>query len=308
MTTAPTESPPAVAEAAFAARAAAEHMGGTVRTVESHRDAARAAELFASVWSRSDGSLPAMPELILALAHAGNYVAIAERDGSVIGAALAFRAVDGEGGYLHSHLAGVHPSHNGEGVGYAVKLHQRAWALENGLMRVGWTFDPLVSRNCYFNVMKLGAEISEYVADFYGPLSDSLNGRDASDRCVVSWRVASRRVTAATSGGGLPAVDPERLASDGVPVVLVRRGEDGPPVRTGTLAGAELALLQVPRDVVALRRSDPATAEAWRGALRGVLTSAFDSGLALTSCTRDGWYLLSARSRDVSPGTRLTGR
>jgi predicted GNAT superfamily acetyltransferase len=49
---------------------------------------------------------------------------------------------------------------------------------------------------------------------------------------------------------------------------------------------------QVPEDIVAMRRSDPSLAHAWRIAMRSALASAFDAGYAVTGVTRTGWYVL----------------
>ena len=38
-----------------------------------------------------------------------------------------------------------------------------------------WTFDPLESRNGYFNFHKLMTTSSTYRADYYGPMRDALN-------------------------------------------------------------------------------------------------------------------------------------
>lgn len=280
-----------VDEAEAVAAAAAAAMGGTVRLAEHQDDARRAAELFAVVWQRSDGVGPVTPELAWALAGGGNYVAIAERDGQVIGATLGFRAFDADGDHLHSHLAGVHPGLQGTGVGYALKLHQRAWALGAGLARVSWTFDPLVSRNCYFNLMKLGAQVCGFYPDYYGPLLDSMNGGDDSDRCLVIWHVAPG---GASLGGRAPGSGPdvEDLRAAGVQV-LVQPGPEGRPTPDGVPPAGAVALLRVPDDIVALRRSEPGTARAWRAELRGALSRAFEAGYALTHCTRDGWYVLT---------------
>ena len=68
----------------------------------------------------------------------------------------------------------------GHQVGHALKMHQRRWALERGLSTITWTFDPLVARNAYFNLAKLGATPVHYYEDFYGELGDELGG-DAPD-------------------------------------------------------------------------------------------------------------------------------
>src|SRR5579885_2009711 len=105
--------------AASSDKAAAE-AGVEISVVESPADARDASALFGAVWPMTDGDSPARPEMIRALVHAGNYVSVARRGSSVVGAALAFR---GRGGTLHSHLAGVIPGLEGRHVGFALKLH-----------------------------------------------------------------------------------------------------------------------------------------------------------------------------------------
>ncbi|HVA61553.1 MAG TPA: GNAT family N-acetyltransferase [Mycobacteriales bacterium] len=271
------------------AEAAAMRTGVTVRLVATQEDARRASALFDGVWGREQGRSAATPELTWALAHAGNYVSIAELGGQVVGASLAFRAEDGRGAYLHSHLAGVEAQLQGRNVGFTLKLHQRWWALAHGLDRVVWTFDPLVARNAYFNIVKLGAEIASFYENFYGILQDSLNSGDLSDRCLVVWELPSARAAAACDGM-TEATDVERLCREGIPTVL-RPGPDGGPVQVS--GQGDSLLCQVPLDIVALRASGPARAREWRLALRSVLGRAFEAGYRVTGANRDGWYLLS---------------
>ena len=58
-----------------------------------------------------------------------------------------------------------------------------------GVSEIAWTFDPLVSRNAYFNLIKLGADAVEYLPNFYGPMLDTINGDDDSDRLLIKWRL-----------------------------------------------------------------------------------------------------------------------
>ncbi|PJI52362.1 hypothetical protein CTI14_43535, partial [Methylobacterium radiotolerans] len=67
---------------------------------------------------------------------------------------------------LHSHIAGVSGRMRGRSVGFALKVHQRAWALSEGLEEISWTFDPLISRNAHFNLVKLAAEPTSYHRNF----------------------------------------------------------------------------------------------------------------------------------------------
>ena len=66
------------------------------------------------------------------------------------------------------------PSHQGTAVGFVLKQHQRSWALERDIDTIEWTFDPLVRRNAYFNLTKLGARLVGYVDNFYGKLHDGV--------------------------------------------------------------------------------------------------------------------------------------
>ena len=50
-----------------------------------------------------------------------------------------------------------------------------------------WTFDPLVARNAYFNIEKLGARPTHYMIDYYGQMSDGINAGQASDRVLLTW-------------------------------------------------------------------------------------------------------------------------
>jgi predicted GNAT superfamily acetyltransferase len=173
--------------------------------------------LFESTWGA--GRSPDT-SLLRALDHAGNTVLVATSDSGAepasVGAALGFLGWAG-GIHLHSHMAAVAPGLRGGGVGYALKLFQRAVCLEHGVDEMRWTFDPLIRRNAHFNLAKLGAEVTAFHPDFYGRLDDAINGSDRSDRFEVRWRLDSPRTLAALAGSPTPhwgAAEPTR---DGLP-------------------------------------------------------------------------------------------
>ena len=260
----------------------------TVELARTERDAREAVAALAEVWPRDDGALPLPPELAWAFAHSGNYVALARRGDRVVGAAVGFRGADDSGPVLHSHIAGVLAGSQSLGVGYRLKQHQRAWALAAGLDRITWTFDPLVARNGYFNVVKLGAELTHYYVDFYGRMDDGINAGDETDRCLVTWRLSSARATRAADGVFVTA-DVDAARSRGAAEVLRRDRGGAPEVRADAAA---LRLVQVPPDVVDLRHREPQLATAWRHALREALVAAFADGLEVVGVGRDGWYVL----------------
>ena len=251
-----------------------------VELVHSEPEARVAAQVLAEVWPTYDGHPPVVPELVWVFAHTGNYVSVARVDGQVVGTAIGFHARDAHGAYLHSHIAGVLPAFQGMNVGFALKRHQRSWALDNGIDRITWTFDPLVTRNAYFNVTKLGARLTGYYVNFYGAMDDDINGGDETDRCVATWDLRREHVAA--------DVEAERVAH--VPVRLSVGTGNEPLIND---VEAERVLLQLPRDIVALRQTDELLARSWREVLREILVSAFAEGYEVTGVTRDGWYLLA---------------
>jgi len=221
------------------------------------------ADLLAAVWGRA-GEPPLSHETLRALSHAGAYVAGARRDGGLVGGLVGFLGRDPDGTpTLHSHVLGVLEGARAAGVGYALKQHQRRWALDREIGTVTWTFDPLVRRNARFNLVRLGAEAAAYHPDFYGEMDDALNAGDPTDRLVVRWRVAAPRPPVEADVGSLLA---------GGAMVALRVGpRDEPQALAG---GAAVRLCQVPEDIVAMRRDRPDMALAWRLALRSGLGGA----------------------------------
>ena len=165
--------------------------------------------------------------LLRAFDHAGNTVLVATTDADAdaagagaepafVGAALGFLGWTG-GIHLHSHMTAVAPGLRGGGVGYALKLFQRAVCLEHGVDEMRWTFDPLIRRNAHFNLVKLGAEVTAFHPDFYGRLDDAINGSDRSDRFEVRWRLDSPRTLAALAGSPRPQWSAAEPTRDGLP-------------------------------------------------------------------------------------------
>lgn len=286
----------AAAEAAVSSERWASKAGVEIELVDSEGAAREAVTVLSRVWPQPDGSQPFPPELAWALAHSGNYVAVARTPEGPVAAAVAFRGRDQDGDHLHSHMLGVVGPHQGANIGFAVKQHQRAWALGHGLDRITWTFDPLIVRNAYFNVMKLGARLTRFYVDFYGALSDGINAGDETDRCLVTWMLTEDRVVRAAAGE-VPACDLDALLAAGA-VGVLEPGPNGTPdvsdVPDRSAGGAApVRLVHVPADAVDVRRADPARSREWRHALRHALVGAFAGGFEVTAVSRDGWYVIS---------------
>ncbi len=284
----------AAADAGLAAAEAARRAGVEVTDLHEIDEHRQVATLFVEIWKTSLQDAPCPPQLLRALAHSGNYVAGARLGRQLVGAAVAFLHPDRDGIALHSHITGVSDAAQGRSVGFALKQHQRAWALARGIARISWTFDPLVRRNGWFNLVKLGAEGVEYLPHFYGPMADAINAGDETDRCLVTWRLDSERAVTAAQGHA-PGRSPDELRAAGAVVVLDEcpDGRPGPGEPADAAEPAARTLLaRVPPDVVALRSRDAELALRWRRALRTTMGTAMRRGFVATGMTRSGWYVL----------------
>lgn len=239
-------------------------------------------DLLNNIWGASQ---PEVLDLgfMVALAHAGNLVVRADIDGIPVGGAVGFNGPPHSP--FHSHIVGVTPHVHGRGVGKAIKLYQRAWCLERGLDTMSWTYDPLVGRNAYFNLVRLGATATAYHPDFYGAMRDSINAGQRSDRMVINWDLTR-----------LPGT--ETAAADLASAAQVIAGAARAPAYLPDAAAiATTVLLAVPRDIEQVRVEDPASAQAWRTATRAAFTDLLGRGWAVTGFTRDGSYVLHQHQR-----------
>jgi predicted GNAT superfamily acetyltransferase len=245
-------------------------------------------DLFAAVWERPDEP-PLTLETLRALAHSGGYVAGAHSGDRLVGGLVGWLGgAPSHGLHMHSHILGVLPDSQVRGLGFELKQHQRRWCLDLGVGVIEWTTDPLVRRNVYFNLGKLGAHARSYLVNFYGAMTDGLNAGEESDRLLISWELNSTQARAASTGRPTePELD--SLLRDGAGVVL-SVGRSGEPVSAPS--NSRVLICEVPEDIVALRHSQPAVARSWRLAVRQALGDAFDAGYRVTGATRTGRYVL----------------
>jgi len=229
-----------------------------IRLLDDAAEMRRMAKLFDQVWGAATPLINV--ELARAVSHAGGYVAAVYVDGQVVGGSLGFLARHRGSYALHSHLTGLLPGIRGSGLGRQLKRHQREWAAERGLRWVTWTFDPLVRHNARFNLRVLGAEVHDYLVDFYGAMDDAINARDESDRLLVAWTTAE---------------DPNTATGDAV-------ADDE----------AQTVAVPTPTDIVALRRTDREAAEQWRHRVRHELGGRLAEGWRVVTFTDEGAYLI----------------
>jgi predicted GNAT superfamily acetyltransferase len=271
---------------------AATRAGVRVAASTQPSDLAVVRDLVDAIWRPAVDDPPVTAGILRALVHAGNYCALAWDGAEPVGACIGFVGLEPPRS-LHSHIAGVLGPATGRGVGYALKMDQRAWALEHGLDTVAWTFDPLVRRNAFFNAARLGARPVAYHVDFYGQMHDAINAGQSSDRLEVLWPLADPDVIARAAGTVEDRTSSELLGA-GADVVLDVSGEA--PVRPPSSGQATVRLVRVPADIEGMRVRAGELAARWRREVRGVLGGLMSEGWQVRTVLREGYYVLERPS------------
>ncbi|HEY5269306.1 MAG TPA: hypothetical protein VII97_03155 [Anaerolineales bacterium] len=161
------------------------------------------------VWPGSETDvIPA--HMLLAVIHNGGLALGAFVGDNLVGVSFGFPGIyttpDGPRLKHHSHILGVHPEWIGKGIGFALKRAQWQMVRKQGLDRITWTYDPLLSRNAHLNISRLGAVCNTYLRSEYGEMRDGLNSGLPSDRFQVDWWLNTKRVERRLSRRSRPAL------------------------------------------------------------------------------------------------------
>jgi predicted GNAT superfamily acetyltransferase len=168
------------------------------------------------VWKSSDVDIIPIPLFVVA-SETGGQVLGAFHGTDLVGFTLAIAGWRARRPFLHSHMTAVLEGHRDSGLGRRLKLFQREDALARGIGLVEWTFDPLVTKNAYFNFMRLGAIARRYLPNIYGITSSPLHGALPTDRLVAEWHLRSTRVIRVLAGKQPKAVAPKKSVRITIP-------------------------------------------------------------------------------------------
>lgn len=156
--------------------------------------------------------------------HAGGFTLGAfTNDNELVGFVLSVPAYFGNERFFYSHMAAVKREFQSAGIGAKLKWAQREKALEKGVKFIKWTFQPVQTRNAFFNLEKLGAIIKNYEPNFYGTdystVADQTKsiGLD-SDRLFAEWHLESEKVEKLARG--------EKYSESGAVVKRIEVGFD----------------------------------------------------------------------------------
>jgi predicted GNAT superfamily acetyltransferase len=167
-----------------------------------------------------------------------------------------------DGALVHwSDMLAVHHDARNKGLGRRLKLFQRELLRPLGVERMFWTYDPLVAKNAFLNIVRLGARPTEYVIDMYGADTHSaLHSGLGTDRFIVAWDL--------TKDGGANTRSEADVESD------VRNAPIAGPATE--LPDADLVRVEIPADIDAVLARDVSVAATLRKSTRRIFTHYMD--------------------------------
>ena len=221
----------------------------TIRACTTFDEFQACMDLQRSVWQFSDLDITPLRSFVITRRSGGFTLGAFDPAGQLVGFAHALAGLDAKmNPYYYSQMLAVDPELQNAGIGADLKLKQREFALAHQVQLVGWTFDPLQSRNAYFNLVKLGGVVRRYYPNFYGHSSTSVLHRGLdTDRLFVEWWVGSNRVARTLAGNPL---------------------SDEP-----------VATVEVPREIEEIKAHDMAEAARWQREVRDAFGRHLSAGL-----------------------------
>jgi predicted GNAT superfamily acetyltransferase len=273
-----------------------------IKLLESPEEMTLVEDLQRAVWPGSETDVVPAHVFITAV-HNGGMVIGAFQGEELIGFVFGFPGLDftpdGPRPKHCSHMMGIKPGQRDSGVGFALKRAQWQMVRKQGIDHITWTYDPLLSRNAYLNIAKLGTVCNTYRRSEYGDMRDGLNAGLPSDRFQVDWWVNTRRVERRLgnrSRGPLKLEDFSKAELHPLYTPLV--GTSGllqPPEHFSTLEG-NLLLAEIPSNFNAVKEADFAIARDWRFFSREVFETAFATGYIVTDFVHENgrsFYVLA---------------
>lgn len=137
--------------------------------------------------------------------QAGGFTLGAFAGDLLVGFVLSVPSFLGNERFFYSHMAAVKREFQSYGIGAKLKWAQREKSLEKSVKFIKWTFQPVQTRNAYFNLEKLGAIVKHYEPNFYGTdystqKNPSENIGLDSDRLFAEWNLESEKVVKLSNG------------------------------------------------------------------------------------------------------------
>lgn len=265
-----------------------------IRLLETVEEMHTIEDLIAEIWG--GGAEDIVPQHILvAIIHNGGFAFGAFEEDKMIGFTFGFPGLSqtpqGPKPKHCSHQMGVLSAYRGKNIGFALKKAQWQKVRQQGLDLITWTFDPLLSRNAYLNITRLGTICNTYKRNEYGMMVDGLNAGIASDRFQVDWQINTQRVSQCMDSEnrvvlGLGEYQDAKAQFLYLPETDLELGLLKPP---STFASPQnkFVLIQIPSDYQSLREKNLSLAQDWRFFTREIFEESFKLGYIVTDFIYD---------------------
>jgi predicted GNAT superfamily acetyltransferase len=253
-----------------------------IRRAESIADYRACQDAQRGAWGISDESyLVPIATMVGANLHGGLVLGAFLPEGAAVAMSFAFLGRVEDRLCLYSQLTGVVPGYQSRGLGLEIKRLQRTIARAEGIKRIAWAFDPMQAGNAHFNLARLGASAGIFVENMYGLRTDALNAGVPTDRLIAEWdtRDDGAVVVPSHDVATLPHLIETEQGRGDVPGAPL--GIDKPAFQ------AQPILLEIPNDIVLMRRESPEIAELWRSIVAPAFQLAFAAGYRAVHFVRD---------------------
>lgn len=233
-----------------------------IRSLTTVEELQQISEVEKEVWN-----LPPLPiHQTLTVAKNGGIILGAYLEEKLIGFLYSFPGFDGNSTYLCSHMLGILPQYQRCGIGAKMKFEQAKLAKQLGYRLITWTYDPLESKNAYFNLHKLGAKGAQYKENYYGYLQDKLNKDLPTDRIIIEWNLDEEKV--------------EREVEINEDNLLITVNENGLPNVTNQFDELDQTdrsywVVTIPSDFQQMKKTNKDLARTWRFTTRKVFQQLF---------------------------------
>ena len=160
-----------------------------IRTLHSLQEFQRCVDIQKEVWGFDD-PYDIVPLPLLVVSERNEGIVLGAFEGSeMIGFVYSLPGTHKGQKVQWSHMLAVVSSLRNTDIGYRLKMAQYEMAQELGYDVLEWTYDPLESKNAYFNLSKLGCIAKEYEINIYGITSSPLHSGTPTDRLIAHWPI-----------------------------------------------------------------------------------------------------------------------
>ncbi|MEM0156167.1 MAG: hypothetical protein QW597_06185 [Thermoplasmataceae archaeon] len=217
-------------------------------------------------------------DIVVAMKFHGGVVIGAYDEDKLIGMSFGFPGRRKNYDYFYSHMTGVLEERKYSGIGYQLKMYQKAWAKRQGYNMIAWTYDPLMALNARFNIHKIGAFARTYLRNFYGQMDDKINVGMRTDRFVAELWLDYQRPE--IEDNGITALDRTGIVSED----MQRIAREESTVR-----------VHIPGNFKAIRNNSMEEAMRWRESSDKVMKFLFSHGFVAVDFKSgtDNFYLFT---------------